>query len=154
MIQAVAGKGVQIHMDLDDAPWQVRGPSLRIWQVIINLVGNARQAMKDFGDLRIETRRVSFTPEEAGILPHDFVSQPPLGKDYMCVTIRDSSPGIAPELLSKIFDLFYSRPNSSGYGLAVTRELIDDMDGFLGIDSETQGDDHGTAFHIYLPRAS
>jgi signal transduction histidine kinase len=154
MIQAILGKGIRLGMDLDPEPWSVRGPSIRIWQVIINLAGNARQAMNDFGSLRIVSRRQSLAAEEAASLPHDFASRPPQAGDYMRVTIRDSGPGIAPELLPKIFDLFYSGRDSSGYGLAVTRELIDDMGGFLGIDSETEGEGHGTAFHVYLPRAS
>lgn len=153
MIQAIVGKGIRLTMDLDESPWQVGGPSIRIWQVIINLVGNARQAMKDFGSLAIETRRVSLTSDEAEALPHDFASQPPRAGDYMLLTIQDTGPGIFPELLPKVFDLFYSGRNSSGYGLAVTRELVDDMGGFLGVDSETEGDDHGTSFHIYLPKA-
>jgi len=153
MIQAISGKGIRLHMDLDPSPWTVRGPSIRIWQVIINLVGNARQAMKDFGSLEIATRRLSLETEEAESLPHDFASRSPRAGDYMLLTIRDAGPGIPPELLGKIFDLFYSGQNSSGYGLAVTRELVEDMGGFLGIDSETGGEDHGTTFHVYLPRA-
>jgi two-component system cell cycle sensor histidine kinase/response regulator CckA len=141
-------------MDLDPSPWTVRGPSIRIWQVIINLVGNARQAMKDFGSLEIATSGLSLTPEEAESLPHDFASRSPRAGDYMLLTIRDAGPGIPSELLGKIFDLFYSGQNSSGYGLAVTRELVEDMGGFLGIDSETEGEDHGTTFHVYFPRAS
>lgn len=153
MIQAILGKGIRLRLDLDPSPWTVRGPSIRIWQVIINLVGNARQAMEDFGSLDISTRRLSLTAEEAGSLPHDFASHSPRAGDYMQVTIRDSGPGIRPELLGRIFDLFYSGRNSSGYGLAVTRELVEDMGGFLGINSETEGENHGTAFHVYLPRS-
>ncbi|HSA59403.1 MAG TPA: ATP-binding protein [bacterium] len=154
MIQAILGKGIRLRMDLDPSPWTVRGPSIRIWQVIINLVGNARQAMEDFGSMEISTRRVSLTAEEAESLPHDSASCSPRAGDYMQLTIRDAGPGIPAGLMGRIFDLFYSGRNSSGYGLAVTRELVEDMGGFLGIDSETEGEGHGTAFHIYLPRAS
>jgi signal transduction histidine kinase len=153
MIQAIVGKGIRLTLDLDPEPWSVRGPSIRIWQVIINLVGNARQAMEDFGGLAIATRRVSLAEDEAESLPHDFASRSPRAGDYMHVSIRDTGPGIAAELLSKVFDLFYSGRNSSGYGLAVTRELVEDMGGFLGIESETEGEGHGTTFHVYLPRA-
>jgi two-component system cell cycle sensor histidine kinase/response regulator CckA len=153
LLQSVLGKGIGLHLDQDAVPWLVPGPSKCIWQVIINLVGNARQAMPDEGRLEVVSRRVYLSEIEASRHAHQFVAGTPQAGEFIVLSIRDTGSGIPRDALPRIFDLFYSGRKSSGYGLAVTRKIIEDMGGFLGVDSKTEGPDRGTVFTIYFPRA-
>jgi len=152
MIQAVLGKGIRLRMNLDSDPWEVNGPSRAIWQVIINLVGNARHVMGDFGALEIETQKIHLTEEESVSLAHHYLSSGPRAGDFMLMKVRDTGSGIPSPNLPRIFELWVSGRQSSGYGLAVTRKIVEDMGGFIGVDSATEGDGRGTAFSIYFPR--
>ncbi|MGC1275814.1 MAG: ATP-binding protein [Planctomycetaceae bacterium] len=108
----------------------------QVQQVLLNLIVNARQAMKNGGDLRIIVRENA----ETGTAD---------------VTVRDSGPGIPPETLRKIFEPFYStkeRDNTgrggTGLGLALCREIMEAHKGRIRIES-TVG--VGTAFTLKFP---
>lgn len=74
------------------------------------------------------------------------------------LTVADSGIGIAPELLSQVFDLFVQGPQGIdrargglGIGLAIVRRLVELHDGRVGVESEGEG--CGAKFMIYLPAA-
>ena len=101
-----------------------------IEQVLMNLVLNAVQAMKDGGVLGIHT-----TVEEG-----------------LCqVTIRDSGSGIPASVLPKIFDPFFttkSEGEGTGLGLSVSLGIIERHGGKILVDSEVG---RGTKFTLCLP---
>lgn len=109
--------------------------SNQIQRVLINLMINARQAMPDGGTLSIRTAASS----DGGVE----------------LTVRDSGQGIAPEVLPRIFDAFFSTkdgPDASGcggtgLGLAACKEIVDAHGGRIRVES-TPG--RGTAFIIRL----
>jgi signal transduction histidine kinase len=110
-----------------------------IKQVLFNLILNARQAM-------IERRgHLTITAQRCG--------------DHMVrLSVRDSGPGIAAELLPKIFEPFFStktrsdRPDRRGLGLGlfVSKKLVEESGGKLTVES-TPGD--GATFTLWLPPA-
>jgi len=104
-----------------------------IEQVILNLVTNAAEAMKDFeGDKRIELS----TGMDAG------------GKSII-IRVKDTGPGIPYAHQSKIFDPFYTtKANSSGIGLSICHRIILDHGGTLKFNSPREC---GAEFLIELP---
>jgi len=71
--------------------------------------------------------------------------------DYVRIDVSDSGKGIAPELLPRIFEPFYTtkhRQGGTGLGLAVVQSVVSFYDGALYVDS---GEGKGTTFSIYLP---
>ncbi len=109
----------------------------QIQRLILNLLTNARQAIGEKGSIRI---RIAFEAASESVL----------------LMIRDDGPGIASNVLPKIFEPFFSTksgPDASGkggtgLGLAACKQIVDDHQGRIRVDS-TVG--KGTAFTIRFP---
>jgi signal transduction histidine kinase len=113
---------------------EVYWDSLRMKQVLINLIGNAIQYTQAGGKVLISV-------------------QEKVGK--VNIRIRDNGPGIAPEKLPYVFQRFVrgesSRNRSSGgvgLGLAIAKEFVEIHGGRIGVESELG---EGTMFDIMIP---
>lgn len=127
---------VQLECNLEAAP-PIHGAGNELQRVLVNLLVNARQATPEGGQVRIS-------------LKHDAEA------DEVVLTIRDTGTGIAPDVLPKIFDPFFSTksgPDASGkggtgVGLSSCKETIDAHSGRIRVESSVG---KGTAFIIRLP---
>jgi PAS domain S-box-containing protein len=110
----------------------------RFRQVIVNLVENAMQALKDpaWNPPAGHPRRLTVRSENAG--PH------------VRVSIADTGPGIPPEVLPRIFEpLFTTKNFGVGLGLPTVRQIVELHGGTIDVDS-LPGE--GTTFTVWLPR--
>ncbi len=115
---------------LSDLPG-IYGDADNISQVIINIIVNALDSMPNGGSLMIET----------GYCDHQPAS--------IHVRIADTGLGIQEEILSKIFNPFFTtKEMGSGLGLAISKRIIDDHDGNIMVKSKLG---EGTAFYVCLP---
>ena len=115
-------------------------------QVILNLAINARDSMPNGGTLRVRTFNVS--EEESRAIKVDLM--PPA--EYVACEVEDTGSGIAPEILNKIWEPFFSTKEvgkGTGLGLSSVYGIVKQTGGFIFCDS-TVG--KGTTFRIYLPR--
>ncbi len=124
----------------------INADSTQIHQVLMNLGTNAGYAMKSHGGkLVIAVTRENSVPASArGIMAK------PSGP-VVKVTVEDSGEGIAPEILSRIFDPFFStKPvnEGTGLGLAVVHGIVTDHGGWIDVQSMVG---RGTTFSIYFP---
>lgn len=106
----------------------------RLIQVFSNLFLNAFEAMKGQGRLRVECERLQ---TDEGLFAE--------------TKITDSGGGILEEALSKVFEPFYSygkEGQSTGLGLYITREIINDLGGDIEVDVQPGV---GTTFTVLLP---
>jgi signal transduction histidine kinase len=103
----------------------------RMERAFVNLVANALEAMPEGGEVTI-----SAVFEEASVL----------------VEVRDTGPGIAPEIRGQLFQPFVSagKRNGLGLGLALTRQTVMDHGGDLWVESEPG---QGARFRFRLPGA-
>lgn len=132
---AAAAKGLQLAVDLDPAlrgRWT--GDPVRLRQVLGNLVANAVK-FTDEGSVTLRVRRA--------------------GKGGLRFEVEDTGVGIAPEHLPDLFKTFSQVDSSltrahdgAGLGLAICRELIELMNGTIGVHS-TPGE--GSCFHFTVP---
>jgi two-component system cell cycle sensor histidine kinase/response regulator CckA len=126
--------------------WFVKADEGQLFQVIMNLAVNARDAMPDGGEISITTANVS--ERESLALKDRGVDR---GEYVMC-EVRDSGTGIKPEHLEKIFDPFFSTKEvgkGTGLGLSTVYGIVKQTGGTIIVDSEIG---EGTSFRIYLPR--
>ena len=94
---------------------QVRVDPLQIEQILMNLAANARDAMPQAGQLRIETSNVIL--DDAYV--HCKKAVIPTGR-YALITVTDDGAGILPEHLPHIFEPFYTtKPLGKGTGLGL-----------------------------------
>lgn len=124
--------GVSVTLDLDDDPPIVRGSYGRLFQVILNLLLNAVEAMPHGGSLRVA---VSAAPG-----------------DSLRMIVEDTGIGIHADVLASIFEPFFSTKDAQGgvgLGLAVVHGIVERHGGTIAVASEIG---QGTRFTITLPR--
>jgi PAS domain S-box-containing protein len=104
-------------------------------QVISNLIVNAIYAMPDGGVLSIAVRDTT-TPA-----------------DGVALNIADNGAGIAPDVLPRVFDAFFTTRATvgTGIGLFIAKNFIEAHGGQISIESHTQPEKHGTTVRIFLP---
>ena len=120
----------------------VPGDPGEIQQVCLNLIQNALHAMPTGGTL---TLRLAQVVQRKGGL--DLAPPAP----FLLLEVRDTGPGIDPAHRERIFEPFFTTKDSgegTGLGLAVTKGIITDLDGWMTVDSPDSG---GAVFRAYLP---
>ena len=123
---------VTVHLDLSSSVRPVKGDSVQLQQVILNLMLNAFSAMNDGRRLVV-------------------VRTNPIGESNVLVEVQDSGTGIAEETLESIFDPFItSKPEGLGMGLSICRSIIERHGGTI---SAANNPDRGATFSITLPAA-
>lgn len=145
LLNRLVGEKVTLTLSHDPVLRPIRADKRQLEQVLMNLVVNARDAMPDGGEIRIETEAVSLSDP----LERDRASVPP--GDYVTVKVRDQGTGIAPDKLEKVFEPFYTTKRTgegTGLGLSTAYGIIKQTGGFIFVDS-VQGS--GTCFTLYLP---
>ncbi len=126
--------------------WFVKADEGQLFQVIMNLAVNARDAMPDGGEILVTT--ANFSERESLALKDRGLDR---GEYVMC-EVRDTGTGIKPEHLKKIFDPFFSTKEvgkGTGLGLSTVYGIVKQTGGTIIVDSEIG---RGTSFRIFLPR--
>jgi signal transduction histidine kinase len=139
-------KDIRCHLNIDPDLADVEMDGGWLYTILRRLYANAAEAMPKGGDLFIEVKNhrgcSRRRQEEIGN-----------GKHHIRLKLRDTGQGIAPEILTRIFDPFYTTKPSkihSGLGLAVVDGLLQTTGGRIRVDSKPG---QGTTFTIDLPAA-
>jgi PAS domain S-box-containing protein len=140
-------RSVEIQSNLARDLWPVHGDPTQLYQVFMNLVVNARDAMPNGGRLVVEAKNTEIDENYARMQPDAKRGR------YAMVSVGDTGTGIAPGILGKIFEPFFTTKDvgkGTGLGLSTALGIIRAHGGFLTVYSE-QG--KGTCFKVYLPAA-
>jgi two-component system sensor histidine kinase HydH len=99
-----------------------------VCQVLVGLLSNAAQATPPGGEVTVRTGTVG---------------------DAVELSVADDGPGIAPELRERIFEPFFTtRPEGTGLGLAVARQIVEAHGGRISAGAAPSG---GACFTVHLP---
>ena len=149
LTENVVGKNVVLSfVTAPDVPDVDADPN-QFWKVIFNIVKNAGEALGNHPG-HIVLSAVPFEMNEYEAM--DFVSEHPLpvGRGVL-FKISDDGPGIALELLPKLFDPYVSSKSvGRGLGLATVRTIVEGHGGGICVRSRV---DDGTSFFVYLPES-
>jgi PAS domain S-box-containing protein len=130
----VASRRVHVAVDIDPQLPQVRGVKVQVQQVLLNLLLNAMTAVKEFPR---ERRNVA-------------VCAAPDGAGLVRVTVKDSGPGLAPELMENIFKPFFTtKRDGLGMGLPISRSIVESHGGRLW--AEPNPGEPGATFCFTIP---
>ncbi|MGD9125140.1 MAG: PAS domain S-box protein [Desulfarculaceae bacterium] len=138
-------KMITIETKLSPDLKTISGDATQLEQVLLNIGGNAAEAMPDGGKIKIETENIAvdgqYSQQHPGMEPGDYVK----------LTITDNGQGMDPSVVKKIFDPFFTTKEvgkGTGLGLAIVYGIIKTHSGYINCYS-TLG--IGTVFNIYLP---
>ncbi len=128
---------IHVEIELDPELPAVHGDSGQLQQVLMNLVGNSRQAIEQLGrsgTIHVRTKKI--------------------GEQKMLLEVRDDGPGVPPAILTRIFDPFFTTKPAgvgTGLGLAIVLSVVREHGGQVRFLNPPQG---GAVFQIELPAAA
>lgn len=135
--------GIELNTELEGCRVSVCGHALRLEQVVLNLLTNARDAIQE------RMQRNSTALQQGEYTPRIRVSAR-VDMDHVTVAIRDNGGGIPDNVIGRIFDPFVTTKSAgkgTGLGLSISHSLIENMGGRLSV--LNSGD--GACFEIKLP---
>lgn len=147
LLDGALGSSITVEVDVPGGLWPVHADVGNLQSVLLNLAANAREAMAGAGRLQIRLHNSTLTEkvhgEAADIAPGD----------YVVLSVIDEGVGMSDAVRSHAFEPFFTtkqETNASGLGLSMVYGFVKQSGGFVRLDNGEQG---GTAVHVYLPRA-
>jgi len=150
LLRSMVGNRAELRIDLPPNLPLLRGDEVQLRQVLLNLVGNAADAMGGReGCIGVRSQSVS---ADAPALRHAYAPEMPSPVPHLVLEVLDEGVGMDEATCQQVFDPFFTTKSAGrGLGLAAAHGIVRAHGGAVGIDSEP---DVGTTFRIYLPAAS
>ena len=145
IIEETFPKSVEFEKHIPAGLWHVAGNSTQLYQVLMNLCVNARDAMPEGGKLQIQLENVVLDEIYAGL---NLEAKP---GSYVAVKVADTGEGIPESIRERIFEPFFNtkaQGQGTGLGLSTCLGIVKSHDGFINCYSEA---DKGTVFKVFLP---
>lgn len=144
MLKRLIGENIEVEFHLKTGPGSVFSETGLIYQIVLNLAVNARDAMPDGGRLVVQTSTISICPDRREALGI------PEGK-YALLEVSDTGCGMDMALQGRLFEpLFSTKPRAKGTGLGLytVYSLVRRIAGHIRVESQVGC---GTTFRIYFP---
>jgi HD-like signal output (HDOD) protein/signal transduction histidine kinase len=124
---------VEVKLEMPEQPALVEGSADSIKQILINLIKNSVEAMPTGGQISVRCK---------GAVAHS-------GRAMVQLQLADNGPGIAAEVLDKLFlPVQSTKPGKNrGFGLSVVQDLVTKVGGVI----HCQSSNKGTLFELFLP---
>lgn len=145
MARSTFPKSITVRVDEVSETWNVEVDPAQLYQILLNLCVNARDAIGSTGVITVSARNVTI---EAAADLHQGRLEP--GR-YVLLRVRDTGSGIDEKTMSKIFDPFFTTKGEgqgTGLGLATVALIARNHHGAIDVQSAPN---EGAAFSVYLP---
>ncbi len=150
MLQETFSKNIELNISIPAELWPVSGDSTQLYQAVLNLCLNARDAMPDKGTLTLTAENL--------VADENYVkgqNQPNFKAGmYVAITVHDTGKGMTSEAMDNIHDPFFTATQSgkgAGLGLPIVFQIVKKHGGFFTLESSGG---KGTTFRIFLPAES
>ncbi len=133
MLRSLIPNNLSLDFHVDAADYETSADRVLLEQILVNLVSNARDAMPRGGTIDVKLSR------------HD------IPRAQFVLEVRDTGQGIAPEVLSHVFEPFYTTKEvggGTGLGLASVYGAVEQLGGHISVQTELG---EGTSFRLELP---
>lgn len=131
-------KNIKINYKPSKEKLHIRAEHEMLKLALTNIILNAKEAIKDTGEINITTRAIEHIDKDKNSI-----------KDYVQIEVMDTGKGIEKKTVEKIFDPGYTnKPGGAGFGLAIARHIIISHKGYIEISSEPGS---GTVVTIDIP---
>jgi two-component system NtrC family sensor kinase len=130
---------IEVELSLDSGVPATWADPFQLQQVLLNLLGNAEQALGGWSGERRITLRTSWARG---------------ANDPIVVSVSDTGPGVSPEQAARIFNPFYTtKPvgQGTGLGLSISDGIVREHGGRIRVESRPQG---GATFFVELPHVA
>ncbi|HSW54919.1 MAG TPA: ATP-binding protein, partial [Ignavibacteriaceae bacterium] len=138
-------KSIAFKEEIDDKLYDMVGNSTEIYQVLLNLCVNAKEAIDGKGEIKISAKNITVDKGNQVYFPLLNIG------NYVRFSVRDNGSGIEEKNLTKIFDPYFStksKDTGSGLGLYVSYGIIKAHNGYIDVSSKAGA---GTTFDVYIP---
>lgn len=138
-------KTIRLRVDSGAELWPVSGYSTQLYQVLMNLCINARDAMPSGGQLTVRAENVTLDASRPQIHPD---AAPGL---FLMISVSDTGHGMSDEVREKLFQAFFTTKEpgkGTGLGLSTSLNIIKNHGGFITVESRLG---QGSTFSVYLP---
>jgi len=138
---------VNTHIDIQDKELKLPIDTVSFQEIIMNLYLNANNAIDGEGDITIG---VSMLENKSGTCSSCYEDY---SGDYADLFVSDSGSGIEPEIVSRIFEPYFTSKKfgeSLGLGLSIVHGVVHSYGGHIMVETELG---KGSTFHLLLPRS-
>ena len=141
-------RAVEVELRVSPGLWTVHADPIQMGQVLMNLVLNARDAMREGGRVLVELG--NFTQEENQVPPPE---RPADGqREFVRLRVIDTGEGMTEEVRAHLFEPFFTTKEvgkGTGLGLAIVHGIVRQHGGWIECESRLG---EGSCFTIFLPR--
>jgi len=138
-------KNIRLRFSIPNDTWTILGDPTQVYQVLLNLCVNARDAMPDGGSLTVNVENCVLDEH------HSAMSIETKPGRYLHVSVIDSGMGIPQDTVDKIFEPFFTTKDlnkGTGLGLSTVMAIVKSHGGNISVYSEPG---KGATFNVYLP---
>jgi nitrogen-specific signal transduction histidine kinase len=148
ILRCVLGEDIDLDLVMDSNLGWTRVDRGKLQQIVLNLAGNARDAMPQGGRLGLETFNVSVNRQTPA--QQTFVAP----GEYVALRVRDTGAGMDAETRARLFEPFFTtkeKGKGTGLGLATVYGIVKQSGGYIWAESEIGA---GSTFQTLLPRVA
>jgi PAS domain S-box-containing protein len=146
LLRSTFPANIEITSDIDETAPRINADPTQIYQLLMNLAGNASHEMRDGGGV-LAIGFAAAKLDEALARKHVGLSP----GSYAVLTVSDTGKGLAPEKLERVFDPFFTARSpdaGSNLGLSVAHGIVTSHGGVIEVKSSPG---RGSAFQVWLP---
>ena len=146
MMEFILSEEIDLVYSYDANDEVISGDESQLECMIVNMILNSKDAIKNNGIIKIGTTDTAVYSEF--VLSHGEVMQP---GEYIQIYVEDNGSGIDEDILLKVFEPYFTtkiKANGTGLGLSVVFGTVKSHNGYLNVISNS---DNGTRFEIFIP---